>query len=74
MIIKLGIISGEILSLLDEIKEPFSINDVKLKLDYLDDHILMSIGWLVREGHIHVVNSNNEYYICCCKDDSVHCP
>ena len=74
MITELGIIAGEILNFLEEIKGPFSIDDIKSKIDYPDDLILMSLGWLVREGHIYVKDLNHKHYICFSKNDDVHCP
>ena len=70
---KLGIIAGEILTSIEEKKEPFSVDDIKSRIDYPRDFILMGLGWLVREGHIYVKDIDNKYYICCCKDDAVHC-
>ena len=74
MIIKIGIIAGEILNFLEEAKGSFSVDDIKPKIDYSRDLILMSLGWLVREGHIYVQDIDNKHYICCCKDDAAHCP
>lgn len=74
MIMKIGIIAGEILNFLEEVKEPFSVDDIKSRIDYPRDLILMSLGWLVREGHIYVKDIDNKHYICCCKGDAVHCP
>ena len=74
MILELGIIAGAVLNFIEEIKEPFTIDDIKASLDYPEDHVLMSIGWLVREGLIFVKRVDGKNYICCCKNDSVHCP
>ncbi len=74
MIMEIGLIAGEILNYVEKIEEPFSFDDIKSKIDYPDDLILMSLGWLVREKHIFVKIVDNKYYICCCKNDAVHCP
>jgi len=74
MIMKLGIIAGEILTILEDIKRPLCLKEVKTLIHYPDDIILMAFGWLVREGHIHIRQRDNNVYICCSSDDKVHCP
>ena len=74
MIIRLGIIAGEILTLLEESEKPICVEEVKSLIQYPDDIILMAFGWLVREGHIHVRQKDNKRYICCSSEDKVHCP
>jgi hypothetical protein len=54
MILKLGIVSGEILVFLEEKKESVSIRDIHLTFGYPKETICMAIGWLTREGIIHV--------------------
>ena len=51
MITKIGIVAGEIWQLLDQ-NEAMSIKDIIAKLDRAEFLILMSLGWLSREGHI----------------------
>lgn len=51
MITKLGIIAGEIWHLLDK-KEKVSLEDIIKSIDSPREIVLMSIGWLAREGHI----------------------
>ena len=62
MITKLGIIAGEILQLLEGNSE-ILLSELKLKLDMKEDVVLMSIGWLAREGHIIVAQVENDYRI-----------
>ncbi len=51
MITKLGIVAGEIWHLLDK-SEKVDLAKIIEKVDAHRDVILMSIGWLAREGHI----------------------
>lgn len=51
MITKIGIVAGEIWQLL-ETNESMSLKDINSKLDKPEHLILMSLGWLSREGHI----------------------
>lgn len=74
MILEIGIIAGEILNFIEKKEHPFTLDDIKSEIDYSDDLILMSIGWLVRENRIFVKQVDGKYYFCCCKDDAVHCP
>lgn len=50
MTMKIGITSGDILILLEEIKRPLTIKEIEVYLGEDRDAILMSIGCLVREG------------------------
>ncbi|HDZ77594.1 MAG TPA: hypothetical protein ENH41_05880 [Candidatus Omnitrophica bacterium] len=51
MITKIGIVAGEIWHFLDERGE-VALSEIVSKIDRPRDNILMSIGWLAREGHI----------------------
>jgi hypothetical protein len=51
MITEIGIIAGEIWHFLDE-REFAWLDDIVKGIDKPKEHILMSIGWLAREGHI----------------------
>jgi hypothetical protein len=51
MITKLGIIAGEIWHYLDGHQQT-SLTDLVSELDKPRDTILMSLGWLAREGHV----------------------
>ena len=51
MIIEIGIIAGDIWKLLEE-RGDLALTEIYNRLDHQKDHILMSIGWLAREGHI----------------------
>ena len=66
MITQIGIASGEILTLIDEKKRPVSISEIESRLENEKELTYMSIGWLVREGHAHLVEKGSEKYLCSC--------
>jgi len=66
MITQIGIASGQILNLIDEKKRPVSIREIESHLENEVELAYMSIGWLVREGHVHLVDKGNEKYLCSC--------
>ncbi|MHA2219318.1 MAG: winged helix-turn-helix domain-containing protein [Candidatus Hodarchaeales archaeon] len=51
MITRIGIVAGEIWQLLEG-NEVISVGDIVTRLDRPEFVILMSLGWLSREGHI----------------------
>ncbi len=63
MITEIGIVSGEILNLLDEKKHPLSVSEIKSHLDEPVDVINMSIGWLIRENYVRVARGNEKYLL-----------
>jgi hypothetical protein len=66
MITQIGIASGEILTLIDNKQRPVSLNEIESHLENEKELAYMSIGWLVREGHAHLVNNGREKYLCTC--------
>ena len=66
MITQIGIASGEILTLIDDKKRPVSISEIESHLEHEKELTYMSIGWLVREGHVHLVNNGHERFLCSC--------
>jgi len=66
MITQIGIASGEILNLIDVKKRPVSISEIESHLESDKELTYMSIGWLVREGHVHVVDKGSDKYLCNC--------
>jgi len=74
MVIRLGIVAGEILTVLEKTKRPIDLEEIETLIEYPNDTILMAFGWLIREGHIHVHPNNDKLFICCSSDDQVHCP
>lgn len=51
MITRIGIVAGEIWQLLEN-NDTMSLDEIAQKLDRPDYLVLMSVGWLSREGHI----------------------
>ncbi len=51
MITELGIVAGDIWHFLDEHKKS-TLSELVARLDKPRDTILMSLGWLAREGHV----------------------
>lgn len=58
MITEIGIVAGEIWQLLES-SGPTSLRDINSRLERPEYLILMSLGWLAREGHI-VVDVDKE--------------
>jgi len=67
MIIEIGIVAGEIWHFLDQHGE-VSLNDLTKSLDHSRENILMSLGWLAREGHVILNQSQDGYRISLRKD------
>ncbi|MDD5408918.1 MAG: winged helix-turn-helix domain-containing protein [Candidatus Omnitrophica bacterium] len=67
MIIEIGIVAGEIWHYLDQHGEVnFSV--LVKEIERNPDYVLMSLGWLAREGHVILVKINNDYRISLRKD------
>ncbi len=66
MVTQIGIASGEILNLVDEKKRPVSLSEIESHLESDKELVYMSIGWLVREGLVHLVEKGKDRYICGC--------
>ena len=62
MITKIGIVAGEIWQLLES-SETMTLSGLKSKLDKPEFLILMSLGWLSREGHILVDQADKGFTI-----------
>lgn len=67
MITEIGIIAGEIWHFLDQ-KQVVSLDDLIKGIDRPRDNVLMSLGWLAREGHVILLQVNKEYRISLRKD------
>lgn len=61
MITQIGIIAGEIWRILEE-QEEVRLSKLSEKVERKPDLILMSLGWLAREGHI-LVEGEEDYTI-----------
>ncbi len=62
MITEIGIVAGEIWHYLDHHGES-SLASLLAGIDRERDNVLMSLGWLAREGHVLLQRSNKEYKI-----------
>lgn len=62
MITEIGIVAGEIWHYLDAHGEVL-FSDMARQMDRPKDLILMSLGWLAREGHVVLVNAAGGYRI-----------
>ena len=52
MITKIGFVAGDIWQYLDKKPEGVFFKELCREIDEPRDHILMSLGWLAREGHV----------------------
>jgi len=62
MITRIGIVAGEIWQLLES-DEYLSLEGMAAKLDRPEYLILMSVGWLAREGHILLEQEGDEFRV-----------
>jgi hypothetical protein len=68
MITEIGIVAGDIWHFLDQHGE-VNLSDLVKGIDKPRDNVLMSLGWLAREGHVIVLQEGFEYKISLRKDD-----
>ena len=62
MITELGIVAGEIWHFLEG-HSSCSLSDLVAGLDKPRETILMSLGWLAREGHVKLVKEDGDYRV-----------
>ncbi len=62
MIIRIGIAAGDIWHLLDE-KGPTTLSNIASTLQHPKDVILMSVGWLAREGHVVLEKEGDDFKV-----------
>lgn len=62
MITELGIVAGEIWHFLDEHGQS-TLSGLVAGLDKPRETILMSLGWLAREGHVKLDQQDGDYTI-----------
>jgi predicted transcriptional regulator len=60
---QISIIAGNILTLLEDTDHLLSLEEVKTKIDVSHELILMSVGWLVREGYVQLNQIGGKYFI-----------
>ena len=62
MITEIGIVAGDIWHYLDE-HGPSTLSSLITGLDRSREWVLMSLGWLAREGHVLVRQDGREYRV-----------
>lgn len=62
MITELGIVAGEIWHALDQRGEQ-PLQELYRTLERPREIVLMSLGWLCREGHVQLVQQGEEYHV-----------
>ena len=62
MITELGIVAGDIWHYLDQ-HQGSTLSALVRQLDKPRDMILMSLGWLAREGHVNLRPEGSDYYV-----------
>lgn len=62
MITEIGIVAGDIWHYLDQHKTSSLSNLIK-SIDKKRDVVMMSLGWLAREGHVIMEEEGNDYKI-----------
>ncbi len=67
MITEIGIVAGEIWHFLDQHGE-VSLVELVRGIDKPRDNVLMSLGWLAREGHVLLQHVGNDYKLSLRKD------
>jgi hypothetical protein len=68
MITEIGIIAGDIWHYLDQHGDA-TLSALISDMDKNRDNVLMSLGWLAREGHVIVQQSEGDYKISLRKND-----
>jgi hypothetical protein len=62
MITEIGIVAGEIWHFLDQHGE-VSLSTLAEGIDKPRENVLMSLGWLAREGHVVLLKISGEYSV-----------
>jgi hypothetical protein len=63
MITEIGIVAGEIWHFLDNHHGQASLNDIVGGIERPRDLVILSLGWLAREGHIHLQGAPDSNYV-----------
>ncbi|MDD2679842.1 MAG: winged helix-turn-helix domain-containing protein [Candidatus Omnitrophica bacterium] len=67
MITEIGIVAGDIWHFLDQHGE-VTLSELVKGIDKSRENVLMSLGWLAREGHVLLQKADNDYLISLRKD------
>ncbi|MGE5197019.1 MAG: winged helix-turn-helix domain-containing protein [Deltaproteobacteria bacterium] len=68
MITEIGIVAGDIWHFLDQHGE-VTLSDLVKGVGKPRDNLLMSLGWLAREGHVVLQQTENDYQVSLRKND-----
>lgn len=68
MITEIGIVAGDIWHYLDQ-KGEVTFTGLVKGIDKPQDLVLMSLGWLAREGHVILQQTDNDYKVSLRKND-----
>jgi len=68
MITEIGIVAGEIWHFLDQHGEAM-FSDIAKGIERPRDNVLMSLGWLAREGHVILRQVDSDYKVALRKND-----
>ena len=68
MITEIGIVAGDIWHFLDQHGE-VSLLELVNGIDKPRDNVLMSLGWLAREGHVILQQTDGDYKVSLRKND-----
>lgn len=63
MITKIGLVAGDIWNYLDHHNQADQLKNIIAELGEHRDMILMSIGWLAREGHVVLAGESSNYTV-----------
>lgn len=63
MITEIGIVAGEIWHYLEKTNKQDSLENIIKNIDKPKDIILMSLGWLAREGHMILEGEAPDYKV-----------
>lgn len=62
MITEIGITAGEIWHFLDNHNGQASLSDIVHGIERPRDLVMLSLGWLAREGHVHLQEADDNNY------------
>lgn len=68
MITEIGIVAGDIWHFLDQYGE-VALSELVRGIDKPRDNVLMSLGWLAREGHVILQQLEGDYKVTLRKND-----
>ena len=73
MIMKIGITSGEIISILEEENAPLTLVEIEMLVKESKDTVLMSMGWLIRERLVHAEIINGTCFYTRKQEEESYC-